>query len=200
MAIAIFGGSFNPPANSHLNFAMQVLDKVNFVKKVIFVPVSTKYNKQNLAEDIHRFNMLKIICDKYKNIEVSDIEMKSRRQLYTIETLNTFKKEYPDEEIYFVIGTDNLKYFRDWKDPEEILKNYKIIVLERDNDKIDNIIDNDNLLKKYKSSIKKVENQEKIDLSSTIIREKIKNNEDIIGLVDDDVLKYIKKEQLYKSI
>lgn len=200
MAIAIFGGSFNPPANSHLNLALQILEKLGNIEKVVFVPVSTKYNKQNLADDMHRYNMLKIMCDKYDKLDVSDIELKSKTQLFTIQTLNKFKKKYANKEIYFIMGTDNLKDLKNWRSPEEILKNYKIIVLERNYDNIESIINTDKLLKKHKSSIIKLVDLKKIYMSSTIIREKIKNNESIENLVDNDVLEYIKKEQLYKFI
>ena len=63
--IAIFGGSFNPPINSHIILAKQVLKKV---EKIIFVPISTKYKKEGLEKDEHRYNMLKIICDKEKKM------------------------------------------------------------------------------------------------------------------------------------
>ena len=107
--IAVFGGSFNPPTVAHLNLAKQILEKVENVVKVIFVPVSTKYNKRGLASDEERFDMLKTICNIEKGLEVSSIELESTRQLYTIETLEKIKEQNPENDIYFVLGTDNLK-------------------------------------------------------------------------------------------
>ena len=195
--IAIFGGSFNPPINSHIYLAKQIIEKLENIEKLIFVPVSTKYKKQELVGDKHRYNMLKIICDKKKKIEVSSIEMDSKKQLYTIETLNYFKELYKGYNIYFVMGTDNIKELENWKTPEEILKKYKIIVLERENDNLAEIIKNSELLKNNKESIIKINGIDRIFLSSTMIREKIKKGENIEEFIDKDVLKYIQENKLY---
>lgn len=199
-AIAIFGGSFNPPLNSHLELAKQITKNLNYIEKIIYVPVSTKYNrKSNLIEDIHRYNMLKIMCKDEKKLEVSDIELIYKRQLYTIETLDIFKNKYPDHDIYFIMGTDNLKDLHTWKEPERTLKNYKIIVLERGEDKLEEIIENDELLKKNKTSIVIVKKIKSIKISSTMVREKIKNGEDVKDFFKEEVLEYILKKGLYKS-
>lgn len=198
-AIAIFGGSFNPPLNSHLELGKQILENLNYIEKIIYVPVSTKYNrKSNLIEDDHRYNMLKIMCKDEKKIEVSNLELKYKRQLYTIETLDIFKNKYPDNDIYFIMGTDNLKDLHTWKEPKRILKNYKIIVLEREEDKLEKIIENDELLKKNKTSIILVKNIKPIKISSTIVRQKIKNREDVKDFFKEEVLEYISKNELYK--
>ena len=154
--IAVFGGSFNPPINSHIILAKQIIEKCNAIKKLIFVPVSTKYQKLELASDEHRYNMLKIICENEDKLEVSDIELKQDKQLYTIETLDLIKEQYGKEyDICFIMGTDNLKEIETWENPERLLKDYKIVVLERDNDKLENIIANSTLLIKNKESLKK---------------------------------------------
>lgn len=198
-AIAIFGGSFNPPLNSHLELAKQVIEKLNYIEKVIFVPVSTKYDrKSNLIDDTHRYNMLKIMCNGEEGLEVSDIELKYKRQLYTIETLDIFKNKYPEYEIYFIMGTDNLKDLHTWKEPERILENYKVIVLERESNKLEDVIKSDELLKKNKESIIEAKKIKPIKLSSTTIRDKIKNGEKVEEFFKKEVLEYINKNGLYK--
>ena len=196
--IAIFGGSFNPPIISHINLAKQILKKMKNIEKVIFVPVSTKYRKEGLLEDEHRFNILKIICDKEKNLEVSKLELESSKRLYTIETLDFFKDKYKKNDIYFIMGTDNLKQIETWKNPEQILGNYKIIVLERGNDNLDEIIGSIDLLKNNEESIIRINDLEKYNLSSTMIRLKIKNGENVEEFIDKDVLEYIINNKLYK--
>lgn len=198
-AIAIFGGSFNPPLNSHLELAKQIVENLNYIEKIIYVPVSTKYNrKSNLIEDTHRYNMLEIMCKNEEKLEVSNIELTYERQLYTIETLDIFKNKYPEYDIYFVMGTDNLKDLHTWKEPERILKDYKIIVLERGEDKLEEIIEKDELLKKNKTSIIIVKKIKPIKISSTIVRQKIKNGEDAKDFFKEEVFKYISKNELYK--
>lgn len=185
--IAIFGGSFNPPANSHINLAEQILDENKQIEKIIFVPVSTKYNKKDLAQDEDRLNMLKMICKGKENLEVSDIETTSTRQLYTIETLNIIKNRNPEKQIWFILGTDNLKELETWYRASELLGNFKIIVLERDNDVMENIINNSDFLKRYKTSFVKIKNLEKIDMSSSYIRKKIELGESIKGLIPKEI-------------
>lgn len=191
--IAVFGGSFNPPANSHLNLAKQILKNDSRIEKVIFVPVNVKYNKEGLASNEDRLFMLQKICENNKNLEVSDIEIKSTRQLYTIETLNVIQQKYKEYEIYFILGTDNLKEFETWNNPEAILTRFKILVLERGKDNIEEIIENNDLLKKHKQAIIKLSNLEKINLSSTKIREKVKKGENIQGLVPNEIIDIILK-------
>ena len=195
--IAVFGGSFNPPINSHVLLAKQILEKCKQIEKVIFVPVSTKYKKEELVEDKHRFNMLKIICDKESKMEVSDIELTSDVQLYTIQTLDAFKQKYIDKDIYFIMGTDNLKELETWSEAERMLKEYKIIVLERENDNLYELIENSKFLKKYKNSLIKIQGINRIFLSSTMIRDKIKNGENVEQYMPKKILEYIKKNKLY---
>ena len=197
--IAIFGGSFNPPLNSHLELAKQVIKNLCNIEKVIFVPVSTKYNrKNNLTEDAHRYKMLKLMCNGEEKLEVSDVELSYGRQLYTIETLDIFKNEYPEYDIYFIMGTDNLKDLHTWKEPERILKNYKIIILERNEDNLEKIIEEDKLLRDNKKALIIAKKIKPIKLSSTIIREKIKNGEEVESFFKKEVLEYINKNGLYK--
>lgn len=194
--IAVFGGSFNPPTVAHINLAKQVLEEMNEIEKVIFVPVSTKYNKKGLASDDDRFNMLKSICNSQENLEVSDLELKSKRQLYTIETLRIIEEQNPGKEIYFIIGTDNLKELETWYKPDELLKNFKIIVLDRGEDNTEDIIEKSEFLKKYKSSFIKLKNMKKMNISSTYIREQLKLGNNVQDLVPEEIRAEV--ERIYK--
>lgn len=194
--IAVFGGSFNPPTVAHINLAKQVLEEMNDIAKVIFVPVSTKYNKKGLASDEDRFNMLKSICNSQKNLEVSDLELKSERQLYTIETLRIIEEQNIGKEIYFIIGTDNLKELETWYKPDELLKSFKIIVLDRGEDNTDDIIENSEFLRKYKSSFIKLKNIKKMNISSSYIREQLKLGNNVQELVPEEIR--AKVEKIYK--
>ena len=196
--IAIFGGSFNPPINSHCLLAKQIIEKCSDIEKLIFVPVSTKYQKSKLASDEHRYNMLKLICKKEDKLEVSNIELAQDKQLYTIETLDLLKKQYGENyEIWFVMGTDNLKQIGDWYNKERLLEEYRVIVLEREEDRLEDLIKENKLLEKYKESLIKIDGIDKIFLSSTMIRDKIKNGESIEEYINRDVLEYIKDNKLY---
>ena len=195
--IAIFGGSFNPPLNSHFSIAEQIIEEYENIEKIVFVPVSKIYKKSNLIGNEHRYNMLKLVCDKNSKFSVSDVELKGDVQLHTIETLELLKKDYSNYELCFIIGTDNLKDLPNWNTPDLLLEKYNFLVVERDNDNIDEIISNSNLLSKYKKSIIKVKNNIRSNISSTFVREKLINGKSIRYNTPDEVYYYIKDNNLY---
>lgn len=195
MRIGIFGGSFNPPHNMHENIGKELITK-GYLDKVIYVPTGEEYKyKSNLLPNEVRYNMLKLITDKHDEFGISNFEFQDK-VIYTYETIRHFKEEYPNDEIYFICGADNLSYIDKWEKGEYILRNYKIIAITRNTDNLSEIIEG---YKKY-SPVIKVAKIEPIDLSSTEIRELIKKNDydTLKKYLDEDVLAYIIKENLYK--
>ena len=100
MSIVVFGGSFNPPLNSHFSIAQQVLNQFEEVEKIVFIPVNKKYPKQGLLDNKHRYNMLKLVADKNGKFEISDMDMCNEKSLPTIETLEEMKKIFCRCEMY----------------------------------------------------------------------------------------------------
>lgn len=193
MKIGIFGGSFNPPHNMHTDIANYMINR-HYVDKVVLVPTGSKYTyKNNLIEEEHRYNMLEILSNKNDNIMVSDYELKSE-VVYTIDTLKHFKEEYPNDEICFICGLDNFSYIDKWKNGEEILTNYKIVVINRGGNDLEEL-----LVKydKYKDNII-ISNMEMKDISSTYIRDNIKEIDKVKEYIDEDVLRYIQENNLYR--
>ncbi len=195
--LAIFGGSFNPPLNSHFALAEQIINECENIEKVIFVPVSSKYEKSSLIEANHRFNMLKLVCDKNSDFLVSDIELKQTRQLYTLETLELLQKQYPNNQLIFTVGTDNLKEIPTWETGEELINRFKILVLERDKDNMDDIINSNEFLLLHKNSFIKLKENIRTNISSTFVRDKIKRQKNVRYLMPDEVYYYIKQNNLY---
>ena len=193
--IGVFCGSFNPPLFSHLSLAEQLIN--NGVDKIIFVPVSSKYHKEGLVSDQHRFNMLKLVCDNNANFEVSDIEINSDKWMRTVDTLKKLHSIYPGDEIRLIIGTDNLKELNWWYEIENLLQNFKVIVLARDEDNIEEIIKNDKVISKYTDSFITSNVSIRTNLSSTYVRDLIKNKKLIKYLLPDEVIDYIYENELY---
>lgn len=192
MKIGIFGGSFNPPHKMHESIASFFIDN-KILDKVIFVPTGSKYKyKTNLESDKDRYNMVKLITDKHEDFLVSDFELKSE-VVYTYETLRHFKEEYSDSEIYFICGLDNLSYIDSWKNAEYILNNFKILVIKRNTDDLEEVMKR---LDAYKSHILVVDMEEN-PISSTAIRKDITDSNNSVYL-DQDVLNYIKDNNLYR--
>ena len=174
MRIGILGGSFNPPHKMHLNMGLELLEK-NYVDKIIYVPTGSKYKyKNNLVADQHRFKMLELMIKDDKRFMVSDYELKDE-VVYTCDTLKYFQEEYPNDEIYFVCGADNLSYVDEWKNGIYLLENYRFLVIKRDTDDIDEILKR---FEGYRNNII-VSDVIPSSLSSTEIRNRINNKEDV---------------------
>lgn len=193
MKKGILGGSFNPPHKMHLDIALELINK-QYVDNVVFVPTGSKYKyKNNLLPDKNRLEMLQILVKKNDNLDVSDYELQSE-VVYTYQTLKHFKEANKDDEIYFICGTDNLSYMDKWMNAEEILSNYKILVIKRQGEDINELLEK---FKEYRENII-VADIEQRDISSTEIREKLKNKENVLDLLDKDVYEYIKENGLYE--
>ena len=111
MKIGILGGTFNPIHVGHLILAEEAREKL-LLDKIIFVPAATPPHKDisDIAEAQNRFAMLKLASRGNRHFCVSDIEIKREGRSYTIDTIREFKKLYPNDELYFIIGSDLLKY------------------------------------------------------------------------------------------
>lgn len=194
MRIGILGGSFNPPHKMHLDIGLNLINK-HYVDKVVYVPTGSKYKyKNNLLPDKDRLEMLQFLVKKNDNLDVSDYELKSE-VVYTYQTLKYFKEKNPNDDMYFICGTDNLSYMDKWMNGEEILSNYKILVIKRKGENINVLLEK---FKRYKENIV-VTDIEQRDISSTEIREKLRNKEYVLDLLDKDVYEYIRKNKLYEE-
>ena len=189
MRIGIFGGAFNPPHKMHKEIAINLLEK-DYLDKVIYVPTGNNYNKPGLLDGKDRINMLNLLIEGYKEkIQVSDFEVNG--SLYTINTLKHFKEMYQNDEIYFICGTDNLAEFYTWRNYEDILKNYKLLVIARKNNNFDDIIKE---YSEYEKNIILAEIEMQV-ISSTMVRNELLNNgfsEKLKQYIDEKVIEYLK--------
>lgn len=194
MNIGVFGGCFNPPHNMHKQIAKNLIQK-DYLDKVIFVPTGSSYNKRELRSIDERMDMLKLLIDS-DNIDISDI-CRNNNYEYTYQVLDYFQNKNPQSTLYFICGTDNLDEFETWQRYEYILERYKLLVIKRNNDNINELL---RKYAKYKGNIR-IANIDQNQVSSTLIREIIKKNdyESLLKYMDKNVLKYIKKKGLYKN-
>ena len=192
MRIAIYGGSFNPMHIGHEKIVDYVLNNLN-MDKIIIIPVGIpSHRENNLEQSNTRLKICKEIFKGNKKIEVSDIEIKSEGKSYTYDTLLKLMDLYGENNEFFeIIGEDSLKNLKTWKNYEELLKICKFIVFRRKDDK--NIQIDEEFLNNKNIII--LEN-EYYDISSTEIRNMVKNNENISAFVNKKVKKLIEKEYL----
>lgn len=195
--IGIFGGAFNPPHNFHLAVAQEILNNDNSFEKIVFVPVGDKYKKADLISSEHRYNMLKLICDSNSKFEVSRLEIDEKEQLYAYQTLDKFSKIYSNYELYFIIGTDSLKTLNTWANLDYLLTTYSFKVYQRGNDNFNDIMNDLPELNKYKDNIIFLNNSIWSNLSSSYIRDQVRDEKNIEYLIPNKVFDYIKENNLY---
>ena len=188
--VGILGGSFDPIHSGHLLTSYDVLEIRN-LEKIIFIPchISPHKTNQKPTKDFHRLNMVNLAIEPYPYFESYDYEIRKGDVSYTYNTLVELKKSY--DQIELIIGFDNLIVFDKWYRPDDILKLAKVVVMKRE---IDNIPIKHN---KYFNSVILLETA-LIDISSTEIRERVKNSASIDYLVSSNVKEYIFKHGLYK--
>jgi len=196
--IGIFGGVFNPPHNFHFAVAEEILNNHPEFEKIIFMPVGDKYKKPEIIPAEHRYNMLKLACHKNKKLEVSDFEMQQEEQFYAYQTLDAFQKLYPNHKLCFIIGTDSLKTFETWKRYEYLLTQYEILVYTRGNDDFKTILSEHPILKDKKKLFSHADCPLFTNISSTFLRNRLKNNKQVHYLIPENVLEYIQKHKLYR--
>ena len=159
------------------------------------VPTGLHYSyKSNLISNKHRYNMLKLLTKHNEKIEVSDYEFQDE-EIHTYDTLEHYKNIYKNSTIYFICGLDNLSYINKWYKAEKLLKNYKFLVIGRNTNNSEEILNN---LKEYKENIT-ITNIELNDISSTKIRDNIYNKDfNYKKYLNKEVYEYIIENNLYK--
>ncbi len=199
MKIGIFGGSFNPPHIMHKDIALSLIN-LGYVDKVIFVPTGDRYEKKDLVSFSHRYNMCNLMCKDIAKLEVSNFE-ENNKLVSTYQTLDYFSGLYKGDEIYFILGLDNLDELDTWKRYEYLISNFKFLVIRRDGNDLNATLKK---YEKYLSSIIVTDVKMKHISSTNIrksIRENLKSNSTASRLYDNildyEVLEYIQNNSLY---
>ncbi|MCL2390824.1 MAG: nicotinate (nicotinamide) nucleotide adenylyltransferase [Endomicrobia bacterium] len=192
--IAVFGGSFDPPHKAHIQIAKEALSSFD-LKKIIFVIAYAPPHKVKLYADISdRIAMLKLALESEspEKTEIGYYEVEQGRKVYSYETLDHFKKIYPDDEIFMIIGSDSLLDLPNWKNIEYLASQYKFIVAKRPGAVIER---GTKFLERCL-----IIDKEMRDISSTEIRDLVsKNNGLAADFTDEKVYDYIKKQKLYSG-
>lgn len=202
--IGIYGSSFDPITNVHLWTASTVAHRCG-LDKVIFLPCSSKRTDKDLStDDTHRWNMVKMAIeeDDSHRFIVSDYEMKqSAWNIDTYLTMRHFKKEYPNDELYFIMGADLLVDIGEgkWRTAEEVVKENKFIVMARNGIDMLSTISRSPILRNNDDGSKfhLIDKGLSMEISSTYIREEFAFGGEPKHLLPMSCYRYIKEKGLY---
>ncbi len=193
--VGIMGGTFNPIHNGHIILAKKALEQIH-LDKIIFMPSGNSYMKKNVLEPQKRVEMVSLAIKHNPSFELSLIEVQKPGNTYTCETLETLKATHSDIQYFFIIGADTLFQIEKWQNPKQIFAMATLLCAVRDSYDLDTIKEKGRALAKLGADIIYLDSP-KIDISSTKIREKVKNNLSIFEDVPLEVAEYIKQERLY---
>ena len=192
MKIGIYGGSFNPIHKGHTSLASAILTQ-GLVDELWLMVSPLNQLKQGregeIAEYGHRVRMAEIAAEGVKGLRVSDFESRLPLPSYMYNTLDRLRHEYERKEFVLVIGADNWRNFHRWYRAEDILKEYGVLVYRRPGFEMDE--------EGLPESVKVVDT-DLYDVSSTQIRETIRNGESADEWLEKGVSAYIEKYGLYK--
>ncbi len=193
MKIGIFGGSFDPIHIGHAIIAQHIISS-GAVDRLWFMvsPVNPlKAGKERQVADTDRLRMVEMVSRPMEGVETSAFEFTMPRPSYTIDTLNALQAKFPDDEFYLVTGGDNWQIFNKWRNSEEILAKYHLLIYPRLGYEV-------NIPEDLKDRVTLVE-APIIELSSTEVRERLANGQSVRYYVPDEVLGYIERHHLYTN-
>lgn len=173
MKVGFLLGSFDPIHMGHLHMATSALN-TELVDEVVFVPSVQNPWKENYTDFRNRCFMISLAIDDMEHCSLSSIDYRNTEPYYSVNTLKMLKEEYPEDELYLIVGDDIAPSIKDWKEGEWILENFIVLTLLREHGRA------------------------KLNISSTEIRELAKDKKQIYPLVPKVIAQYIKRFNLYK--
>ena len=195
MRLGIFGGSFDPPHIGHLLAAVDAYESLA-LDKLFFVPAAIQPLKAGMpATAAHRrLAMVRLLVGADSRFAVDAVEIDRAGLSYTVDTLETFAQRFPDAERFFLIGEDAMTAFGAWRNPEQILKLAKLAILRRPAGGKGAGVDPEASLPPGTIALA----TRLVDVSSTEIRERVRDGKSIRGFVPESVAAFIETERLYR--
>ena len=190
--IGLFFGSFNPVHIGHLIIANHMANETDLDQVwMVVAPQNPFKDKKSLAKDRDRYNLVHLAIGDNPKLSVSDIEFSMPKPSYTIDTLTYLKEKYPNKIFYLIMGGDNVPTLPKWKNSELLIENYKIYVYKRPGYDLGPLASHPNI-----TSVE----APLLDISSTHIRQLIKERKSIQYLMPDAARLEIERSSIYSDL
>ena len=190
LKIALFGGTFDPPHNAHLELARLVRKKL-YLDMIYFIPTAQHPLKanQSITPVNVRIEMLSAALHNQKYMRLSRIEVEKKNTSYTVDMIREFRtyEGLETADLYFILGMDNLHEIHLWKEPQMLFDLVRVVVMKRPGYTI---------LPEYADKVIQAD-LPLIDISSTEIRSRIKSGKPVTGMLPPGVMEVIEKYRLY---
>ncbi|MFY7672149.1 nicotinate (nicotinamide) nucleotide adenylyltransferase [Tenacibaculum sp. MEBiC06402] len=191
--IGLYFGTFNPIHIGHLIIANHMVENSDLDEIwMVITPHNPFKKKSSLLDNHHRFEMVYRATENFDKISPSDIEFKLPQPNYTVHTLAHISEKYPSYKFNLIMGEDNLKSLHKWKNYETILEHHDVYVYPRISEgKVETQFDNHPKIHRVNAPI--------IEISSTMVRNSIKEGKNIKPLLSSTVWEYIDEMNFYKK-
>ncbi|MFQ5825036.1 MAG: nicotinate-nucleotide adenylyltransferase [bacterium] len=193
MKIGLYGGTFDPIHNAHLIIAQYIKEELQ-LNKVIFIPSACPPHKQVFATPGIRLKMVNLAIADNPDFECSEIEIRKQVITYSVDTIESLKNQFniDKQNLFLLMGSDNLIDLPNWKNPEKIIGLCTIVVFPRSHDNIERV------QSQYRDKVIYLQGAPVIEISSTTIRNLIHKDRSIKYLVPPKVEELINSEKLYR--
>ncbi len=204
MKIGLYFGTFNPIHVGHLVIANFMAEYTDLDQVwLVVTPQNPLKDKSTLLPDFHRLALVKVAIDDNTQLRASDIEFNLPKPSYTMTTLTYLKEKYPKDSFALIMGEDNLRTFHKWFNHEVILEKHKIYVYPRVltmQEELEVVAMSADLINNYKShsNVEFCEDAPVMKVSSSFIRQSIKDGKDVRYLLTEPVRKYVDEMNFYK--
>lgn len=197
--IGILGGTFDPIHMGHLMLAEWAKSELE-LDEIWLIPNGVSRMKEELdpapAED--RYAMTQLAVKGNEQFKCLDLEIKREGYTYSFETLEELSEAYPEDILYFILGSDCLHTIESWKSPERFFRCCKLVAAVRDDSSMDEMkAKKEELIQRFGGEIILLPFA-RLSISSTVIRERIKEGKSVRYMIPDSVLVYITKKGLYR--
>jgi nicotinate-nucleotide adenylyltransferase len=189
MRIGLLGGSFDPPHVGHLLAASDAYESLD-LDRLIFIPAAVQPLKINrsAARVEQRLAMIKMVAEGDPRFDVDSIEIDRGGLSYTVDTLTALTQRWPSAELFWLVGADIVPSFAQWREPDRIVELATVVVLQRAGDAAGGTLP---------AGMRCLATR-RIDVSSTEIRQRVREGKSVRGFVPDAVAEYIAAERLYR--
>lgn len=193
MKIGLYFGTFNPIHVGHMIIANHLAEETDLEQIwMVVTPHNPHKQKNTLLDDYQRLHLVRLATDDYPKIKPSDIEFKLPQPNYTVNTLAHLMEKFPQHEFALIMGEDNLKSFPKWKNYEYILQHHDIYIYPR-------ISEGEADLELKSHPRIHIIDAPIVEISSTFIRDSIKNKKNIRPLLPQSVWEYVDHNNFYKK-
>lgn len=197
MKIGILGGTFNPIHTSHVQMAKECFDMLS-LDKLIVIPTFIPPHKsaKHLLDANDRLIMCGLAIKDCPGFEVCDYEIMEQGRSYTYRTLKFLRDKHPGSEFFLLMGADMFLTVQDWRHPQEIYRMATLCAAQREHGEF-KALEFHAMRLRNEGAACIILNVDPTPLSSTLVRDKIMEGEDVTGMLDPAVWQYIKENRLY---